>query len=113
MDLIMIALALTIGITLMAVVAAGFGAATCDGLGAIVRGRDDQSWWRATLPWPQGVQEDDEVRWRFAPRGAADEERDADGSERPPPGHARPIPPTRPQARVSMRWAETGMRRDS
>ncbi len=34
-------------------------------LGALVHGRDSEGWWRATMPWPRGVQEDDEVTWKF------------------------------------------------
>lgn len=34
-------------------------------LGAIVNGRDSEGWWRATMPWPRGVQEDDDLRWTF------------------------------------------------
>ena len=34
-------------------------------LGALVNGRDSEGWWRATMPWPEGVQEDDELTWSF------------------------------------------------
>lgn len=34
-------------------------------LGALVSGRDSEGWWRATMPWPSGVQEEDEVTWSF------------------------------------------------
>jgi hypothetical protein len=37
-------------------------------LGALLHGRDSEGWWRATMPWPQGVQEDDEVTWTFRER---------------------------------------------
>jgi hypothetical protein len=30
-------------------------------LGALIHGRD--AWWRSTMPWPQGVQEEYDVRW--------------------------------------------------
>jgi hypothetical protein len=34
-------------------------------LGSLVNGRDSEGWWRATMPWPQGVQEEDELAWSF------------------------------------------------
>ena len=34
-------------------------------LGSLVNGTDSEGWWRATMPWPRGVQEDDEVTWSF------------------------------------------------
>ena len=37
-------------------------------LGALVNGPDSESWWRATMPWPQGVQEEDELTWSFRGR---------------------------------------------
>ena len=35
------------------------------GLGSFVNRGDSAAWWRATMPWPQGVQEEDGVRWHF------------------------------------------------
>jgi hypothetical protein len=29
-------------------------------------GTTADGWWRQTLPWPHGVQEDDDVQWHFA-----------------------------------------------
>jgi hypothetical protein len=58
-----------------------------------------EAFWRRSLPWPRGVQEDDEIAWHV-PRPA------------PPPGAERaerlrrvlsgerPVPPTRPQSRI-------------
>ncbi len=34
-------------------------------LGSLVGGRDSEGWWRATMPWPTGVQEEDGVTWSF------------------------------------------------
>lgn len=34
-------------------------------LATLVNGRDSEGWWRATMPWPTGVQEEDEVTWSF------------------------------------------------
>jgi hypothetical protein len=61
--------------------------------------RDD--FWRRTLPWPRGIQEDDEIAWhvpRPVPPGPPKGSR-AIGSN--PAG--RPVPPTRPQGRIGSR----------
>jgi hypothetical protein len=34
-------------------------------LGSLVNRGDSEGWWRATMPWPHGVQEEDEVTWSF------------------------------------------------
>jgi hypothetical protein len=41
-------------------------------LGALVNGRDTEGWWRSTMPWPRGVQEDDDLRWTFRDGQQAD-----------------------------------------
>jgi hypothetical protein len=40
-------------------------------LESLVNGRDSEGWWRATMPWPRGVQEEDEVTWSFRERQPA------------------------------------------
>ena len=56
-----------------------------------------ERFWQTTMPWPRGVQEDTELAWHVpvpkhpAPR---DSERQAAGQP------VRPVPPTRPQARL-------------
>src|SRR6266550_6659009 len=37
-------------------------------LGALVTGPASDGWWRATMPWPQGVQEDDDFKWNSGDR---------------------------------------------
>jgi len=37
-------------------------------LGALVSGSSGSGWWQATMPWPQGVQEDDDFKWNFGDR---------------------------------------------
>jgi hypothetical protein len=32
-------------------------------LGALVNTGGSEGWWRSTMPWPRGVQEDDELTW--------------------------------------------------
>jgi hypothetical protein len=48
----------------LAVVAAWFVDRGHGGLGSLVGGTDSESWWRSTMPLPQGVQEEDGVTWR-------------------------------------------------
>ena len=48
------------------------------------------------LGWPPGVQEDDDLRWRWTNQGDPPREPDP---EAPPP--ARSVPPTSPQRRVT------------
>jgi hypothetical protein len=52
--------------------------------------------WRRTLPWPTGVQEDSEIAWHVPPTAAAvpPVRSAASAGER----HL-PVPPTRPQGR--------------
>jgi hypothetical protein len=55
-----------------------------------------EAFWRRTLPWPRGVQEDVEIAWHVprqvpaveAPRTAV---------------IGKPVPPTRPQRRIASR----------
>ena len=53
-----------------------------------------EDFWRRVLPWPRGVQEDDEIAWhvpRTIPPSAASAH---------PVSLARPVPPTAPQRRI-------------
>jgi hypothetical protein len=36
-------------------------------LGSLVHVGGSDGWWRQAMPWPQGVQEDDDVHWNFGP----------------------------------------------
>lgn len=48
----------------------GWFAARGNRLGSLVGGGGD-SWWRSQMPWPQGVQEADDVKWHFSDVNAA------------------------------------------
>ena len=58
-----------------AIVLLGLAAAPVAVLGGWLAGRDrmvatplgttSESWWRDAMPWPHGVQEDDDVHWNF------------------------------------------------
>src|SRR4051812_33873350 len=40
-------------------------------LGSLVRAGGSDAWWRETMPWPTGVQEEDDVHWNFGPAETA------------------------------------------
>ena len=65
-------------------------------------GRESRErFWRDTMPWPHGVQEDSEIAWHVprAASGAAGSPVDDD----PPASRGQAVPPTRPQARLTGR----------
>jgi hypothetical protein len=35
---------------------------------SLVQVGGSDGWWRRAMPWPQGVQEEDDVHWNFGPR---------------------------------------------
>src|SRR5438093_6164123 len=41
------------------------------GLGLLVGIGQANVWWRRTMPWPEGIQEDDDVHWHFDSRREA------------------------------------------
>ena len=63
-------------------------------LGAVSR----EAWWRMTLPWPPGVQEDDEIAWHVPRSVPPIGPSEARATSRPAVA-PRPVPPTRPQPR--------------
>ncbi len=66
--------------------------------GAIIRGQDDAAFYQEMMPWPHGVQEEDEVHWQI-PRTVSRSPTRASNGGRPLPPHRRTdVPPTRPQA---------------
>jgi hypothetical protein len=72
-------------------------------LGALVSAPGGDSWWRTTMPWPQGVQEDDEVKWNFGDRDAAVVDSSARAATtRQATGEVDPAP-TRLRPRVRIR----------
>jgi len=102
MDLIagflLIALALP-----LAVLAGWFLADGHGGLASLVDHGGSTGWWKATMPWPQGVQEEDGVTWHV--RGA-DEATAPSGTSPGPPDIARDafeVAPIRPRARIGIR----------
>ena len=74
------------------------------GLGSLVSRGGSDAWWRATMPWPQGVQEEDGVRWHVQDQGSMAVDASATMLAIPGvPADAFEIAPVRPQARVVFR----------
>jgi hypothetical protein len=42
--------------------------------GSLVRVGGSEGWWRDAMPWPHGVQEEDEVHWNFGPPNNAEDD---------------------------------------
>jgi hypothetical protein len=49
----------------LAVVSGWFVRGGFGGLGSLVTRGDPDAWWRSSMPWPQGIQEEDGPRWRL------------------------------------------------
>jgi hypothetical protein len=68
MDLIFALALLSLAAMPLALLSGWFDRRESRPLGALVNGRDAESWWRSTMPWPRGVQEEDDVTWSFRDR---------------------------------------------
>ena len=64
MDVISTIVLLTLGAIPLAVLAGWFVDPDRNGLGSLVHRGGDGSWWQTAMPWPQGVQEEDEWHLR-------------------------------------------------
>jgi hypothetical protein len=69
-------------------------------LGILVSGPAGDGWWRTTMPWPHGVQEDDDFKWNFGDRDQPIAASEPDGpaaevTERVEPARTRVRPRTR------------------
>ena len=107
MDLIagfvLVALALPVAVLAGWYLADGHG-----GFASLVDRGGSAGWWRATMPWPQGVQEEDGVTWHLRDADAADAP-----SARPlvPPENAHDafeVAPIRPRTRIGFRRKPPG-----
>jgi hypothetical protein len=58
---------LVVAVAPLAVLGAWFAGRRDPRAGSLVQVGGAEGWWRQTLPWPHGVQEDDEVHWNFGP----------------------------------------------
>ena len=90
----MLLLALLVGLRALTMVLGRF--VKFDGpLGWPLGAASREAFWRRTLPWPSGVQEDDEIAWHV-PRSVEP----VAPSPRRPVSAGRPVPPTHPQRRI-------------
>jgi hypothetical protein len=88
---------IVVGLTAFALLAARFVGVDPTSLWPLGEvGHED--FWLRVLPWPRGVQEDDEIAWHVPLTGPST----AAGSVRPTSLGA-PVPPTRPQRRMAGR----------
>ena len=69
MDMVIAAVALVAGTTLAGRVLSWFVARGYSAYASLVHGRDDAAFYGSQMPWPSGVQEDDEVHWRIPSGG--------------------------------------------
>lgn len=65
MNLILALVLLSLAATPLAVLLGWLDRRGSRQLGSLVGGHDSEGWWRATMPWPTGVQEEDGVTWSF------------------------------------------------
>jgi hypothetical protein len=79
MELIAAILSLGIVAAPLALLGAWLAASTQRGLGTVVP-KAGEGWWRAALPWPQGVQEEDGPGWSVASAPTAGAEAPESGS---------------------------------
>jgi hypothetical protein len=65
MDILSVIVVLCIAAAPLALLSRWFVDRGYRGLGSLVNPGDSSNWWRATMPWPQGVQEEDGVAWHI------------------------------------------------
>jgi hypothetical protein len=86
----------------LALLAGWFVRGGYEGLGSFVDRGDRDAWWRATMPWPHGMQEEDGVGWHVPTHEHATESA-AVRARRGAPADAWTIAPVRPTPRVVFR----------
>jgi hypothetical protein len=64
-DLIFALVLLGLAATPLALLSAWLATRGSRPLGSLINGGDNQTWWRSTMPWPVGVQEEDGLTWSF------------------------------------------------
>lgn len=74
-------------------------------LGTLVSGPAGTGWWQTTMPWPHGVQEDDDFKWNFGDRDEPIAESDRPDRPGPAAGETTgvvepPRTPLRPRIRI-------------
>jgi hypothetical protein len=76
MNLISALLLLAAAAAPLAVLGAWLAARRDARVATLVQVGGTEGWWRQAMPWPRGVQEDDDVHWNFGPP-----EQSADGPD--------------------------------
>jgi hypothetical protein len=77
MNLISALLLIALAAAPVAVLGAWLAARREPRLDSLVQAGGSDGWWRQAMPWPRGVQEDDEVHWNFGPPERRDPRPDA------------------------------------
>jgi len=91
----------------VALVANWFLQSGTQGLGSAVNRGDKDAWWRASMPWPRGVQEEDGLTWHLGnpdrtdgvPAGQSPARTADDGFE---------VAPVRAHGRIAARGGRRG-----
>ena len=65
MDLITALLLLSVAAAPLALLSGWLAGRGSRPLGSLVNAGDSETWWRSTMPWPRGVQEEDDLPWSF------------------------------------------------
>jgi hypothetical protein len=75
MNLISALLLLAAAAAPLAVLGAWLAARRDPGTSSLIQVGGTDGWWREAMPWPHGVQEDDDVHWNFGPPEQPDDGR--------------------------------------
>jgi hypothetical protein len=103
MDIISTIVLLSLGAVPLAVLAGWFVDPDRNGLGSLVDRGGGSSWWQTTMPWPQGVQEEDGVGWHIRdPDQAVAESSGGDLRSYEPTADAFEVAPVHPRSRIGF-----------
>jgi hypothetical protein len=64
-DLILALVLLSLAVAPLALLSGWLAGRGSRPLGALVNVGGSEGWWRSTMPWPRGVQEEDDLTWTF------------------------------------------------
>jgi hypothetical protein len=103
MNILIAIVALCLVAAPLALVARWFVDRGYGGLGALVNPGGSDGWWRTTMPWPQGVQEEDGVQWHIRDADVAIAAAPAGDVTLEQVGDDYAIAPTHPKTRIGLR----------
>lgn len=101
MDLIAALLLLSVAAAPLALLSGWLASRGSRPLGSLVNAGDSDTWWRSTMPWPRGVQEEDDLPWSFRDTQPTANQSSRSGPDDPAAAdevNVEPIP-LRPQTR--------------